>query len=645
MKLKTALMLAFVALTFIPILIISMLLYNSGYNLTTESYTQNLTESVKVQTDYISQTMQDNMLSDYKVAKSIGDFIENGNFSKSNINNEILSILQNYLSTSEDKVSVCILADKNQQPVYTMGDNRDIKGIASILESKEAADKQVLDEFLLRNNEYSIGMITPIYNSKNEYSGSFISIYNKSYIFKIISSYYEVANTASYICRDNGEVIDGRGEMSDEHKPLIEDAFKSEKNIDDAVITLDGESGKSYAYCKSIENLPWYLVGVVGRSEITSFMNQFIWVYILIALVILVADIILAILFSQRVVAPINGLIQVIEHYPESIINSNDEKSKEKGYFETRYLKTKFLKLMKDIILAQHNFEGMLQLYQSGAMGDIHIDIDVKEQTIHSNSTVFENLIQQVKVRDGACVVERFTNCFCEKDQILLMEALEDMRDRHLSVIFENVIYTPFMQQSWYNAVIMPTYDQNRLSRLLIQLRNISNFKEQEIQSKEKANRDPLTKLYNRAGLEEYVNKVVQQNQGATSHCLLFIDMNYFKMVNDNFGHHAGDQLLCSIAEILKNHTRDTDIVARIGGDEFVIFMENVNESVAQNKKAELEKSLVFPYSTETTTFEVSASLGVAVWNQPSDETLEQLLNRADEHMYNAKREFKLNKA
>lgn len=122
MKLKNMLILVFVTLTFIPIVIISILLYKSGYDVSKQSYTRNLTESITVQADYISQTIENNMISDYR-------FVKHNNFSSQG--NEVISpeyqeelhvAFQRYLQEAEDKIAVCFLLNQDNTPVYTIGE-------------------------------------------------------------------------------------------------------------------------------------------------------------------------------------------------------------------------------------------------------------------------------------------------------------------------------------------------------------------------------------------------------------------------------------------------------------------------------------------------------------------------------------------
>lgn len=631
MKLKSILMMILMALTIIPITIVSLLLYKSGFELSKESYQRNLVESLNVQSDYISQAIESNMISDYRFARKgiTAAFGENDLFAE----------FTSYLSAAEDKIAVCVLFDPQETVIYAIGEKEMVDTVCGQLSDLPEASGQSIQEFRWEDGSYSLGIVTPVWD-KNDYLGCLVSVYDKSYIFKIISSYYEIADSSTYICRENGDIISARSMQNEEHTAvgsvLREQALSGEGVLE---VKLDGMT--LTGYYKNIHNTPWYLSGFVDNERIYSFANQFLTAYIIVLVFVLAVDILLGFYFSHRVVKPINSLIQIIERYQNDLNSDQIDSGEAHGYVETTYLRDKFLALMKKIHLTQHNFTGIYQLYESSDMGDTNIDIDVVGQTITSNKDVFQRLMNEVSVPEGACIVETFTHCFCDKDQRLMMKRFEQMRDEHLSAMQETEIYTPYLDGKWYHTLIVPMYENDRLSRLFIQLRDISGLKKQEIKSSEQANHDTLTGLNNRSGFTSRVSSVLQSDDEASVHGLLFIDMNYFKMVNDNFGHNAGDDLLCTVAKALLDTTRPEDIVSRFGGDEFAVFLPNVTEEALSKVEQRLKECLVYPFQSEQVSFVVSASIGSSLWRQDSTDTLEMILRQADAAMYKAKREFK----
>lgn len=642
MKLKNLLVLAFLLLTFIPTSISLFLLYQSGLNLSKESYTRNLEESITVQADYISQTIENNMISDNRFANKVLTLPPGSNFTEYIQDEKLFTAFQSYLESSEDKITISILMDSSGTPLYTIGEKNVLDTVMTQLPDLSDSKKQKITEFVLSDNTYSLGIITPVHDSSDIYLGSLISIYDESYIFKIISSYYEIADASTYICRNNGEIISFRGPSTESRNASVENALSKVDFSKYGVINTPIDSEQISGYYKNIYMSPWYLVGFIDHSLLYSFTNKFVLAYMVIIAVVLILGIALAYLFSRKVVAPINHLIKMMDSYQTNITGNELPPLQKNGYYETQYLQTKFLDLMKRILLVQHNFQGIYQLYESNNMGDTNIEIDVMNQTAHSNKEAFQDLMDQLVLPPEACVVERFTNCFCKKDQQILMDMFVNMRDEHLSITSETEIYTPYLGEKWFHSLVVPMYDQKRLSKLFVQLRDVTNFKKQELESSEKARKDPLTELNNRSGFLSAVNSILQNKENPlASHGLLFIDMDYFKLVNDNFGHSEGDRLLCAISSTLLSTIRPTDIASRFGGDEFAIFLPYTTPEATESVKAALSKALIYPYQTKDGAFVVSASIGVSIWSHSDPHSLENLIHLADTSMYQSKRNFK----
>jgi diguanylate cyclase (GGDEF)-like protein len=150
---------------------------------------------------------------------------------------------------------------------------------------------------------------------------------------------------------------------------------------------------------------------------------------------------------------------------------------------------------------------------------------------------------------------------------------------------------------------------------------------------------DPLTQTFNRRGFERALARslaYLKRYQAAAA--LVFVDLDEFKSVNDRHGHAAGDAVLKAVSTAVQREVRASDIVARIGGDEFVVLLWNTTESEALSKAAALERAIyATPVRWGVSTMVVGASAGVAVIG-PLD-TAADALARADQAMYARKME------
>ena len=149
------------------------------------------------------------------------------------------------------------------------------------------------------------------------------------------------------------------------------------------------------------------------------------------------------------------------------------------------------------------------------------------------------------------------------------------------------------------------------------------------------AHYDMLTGLANRVLLTEKLKQSIKKaKQNKTQLTLLFIDINKFKAINDSFGHHVGDKVLKEIAHRLKKTIREEDTIARFGGDEFIIVLENTKNT--SDLKYKIQNALNEPLIINTHSLTITCRIGISTYPNDAD-TLDKLLNDADKKMYKEK--------
>ncbi len=164
-------------------------------------------------------------------------------------------------------------------------------------------------------------------------------------------------------------------------------------------------------------------------------------------------------------------------------------------------------------------------------------------------------------------------------------------------------------------------------------------------QYKERSQRDALTGLYNVRSFDYFYNLMIEKAKNEKEHCAVcIIDIDYFKQINDEYGHPAGDEVLKQLAMLLKKLMRGGDIVSRNGGEEFSILLEKCNLKQAQEVACRIRMaveghSFTLPSKKE---INLTVSIGVASYNGRTNDT-EKLYQEADDALYKAKQEGRNN--
>jgi diguanylate cyclase (GGDEF)-like protein/PAS domain S-box-containing protein len=155
---------------------------------------------------------------------------------------------------------------------------------------------------------------------------------------------------------------------------------------------------------------------------------------------------------------------------------------------------------------------------------------------------------------------------------------------------------------------------------------------------------DELTGLYNRRGWLELAKqglRLAQREKRPAA--VIFADLNGMKLINDHQGHEAGDLALCDTASLLRKACREVDVVARFGGDEFVVFALDFDLNGLSALRRRVKDALDELNASQVRPFRLSISIGAAFFTPDAPETIDELLDRADREMYEQKRARKQN--
>jgi diguanylate cyclase (GGDEF)-like protein len=145
---------------------------------------------------------------------------------------------------------------------------------------------------------------------------------------------------------------------------------------------------------------------------------------------------------------------------------------------------------------------------------------------------------------------------------------------------------------------------------------------------------DPLTQIPNRRSLDDFLERTFET---CDKFCVFFIDIDFFKKVNDTYGHDAGDLVLVHLSDILKKQFRTTDFVGRYGGEEFVAILPDATLDIASNISERLLRTVEStPATTTKTVINLTISIGISS-RLPEDSSYHDVLKRGDQALYAAK--------
>ena len=220
-----------------------------------------------------------------------------------------------------------------------------------------------------------------------------------------------------------------------------------------------------------------------------------------------------------------------------------------------------------------------------------------------------------------------------------VMIAIRDAEKKGHSLGRQIHIQTPEGRQ-WFELSISIKHNEDTADTFIVLSRNITDRKKLETDLLHLSKHDPLTNLYNRRVLEERLSKDIQRASRykvALSICML--DIDYFKKVNDTYGHQIGDMVLKQLSSLIKSALRTTDYTARYGGEEFLIILPDTPLSSAKEFAQRLRKQVEkMPIELEDKKIiNITVSIGLSAFIQETS-SLDALINSADLAMYQAKK-------
>lgn len=231
-----------------------------------------------------------------------------------------------------------------------------------------------------------------------------------------------------------------------------------------------------------------------------------------------------------------------------------------------------------------------------------------------------------------------------DRERVKETFSVNGLLDMFRSGVYDSVIQYVRLdengEESWVESEVHLEEDvESKDVIALVFVRNINDVKLKEMKLTAQATQDPLTKIYNRSsGIERIKSILAQRKEGYGA--LILIDIDDFKSVNDTMGHTIGDLVLMDVARIISNHVYDRDVVCRLGGDEFLVFLVDIPRETIGRNAAKLVEKLNLSYEKGGMAKKISASMGIAVVPEHGTD-FQTLYEKADIALYKVKNSTK----
>ncbi len=264
--------------------------------------------------------------------------------------------------------------------------------------------------------------------------------------------------------------------------------------------------------------------------------------------------------------------------------------------------------------------------------------LSIEPDNVFIFSSVNKSFLTATGLSEEQVIGKRVENVIPESSHALVLSKYKEaMRDKK-TVRWEETSAYPSGVKIGEVTITPILNDEGYCTNLIGTVHDITERKHAEEKMLHMAYHDPLTGLPNRSLMIDRLNQVLarkKRQNGITA--ILFLDLDRFKLINDTFGHIKGDELLKEVSERLKKNTRDADTVARQGGDEFIVVVQDIN-SIEDKTKVASRYLIAFedPFHLDGQALSVKVSIGISIY--PNDgEDADALLKNADIALYEAK--------
>lgn len=533
--------------------------------------------------------------------------------------------MQNYLDAYRQKYgydSVFLVSTKTNRYYHYHGldrvlekDNSENEWYYKFLNSKKEYDLKIdNDEVENANNEITVFINCRIKDENQLVIGVVGVGFRVKNLQALLAEYEEQYSIQTYLVNEDGIIEISSTETGYKQKSLFDnedflgiknDILKHEQIKQDFWYTSGNKKG--YMINRYIEKLNWYLLIDYDTSALQKNLNLQIFGALIVIILVITAVLII--------------ITKIVKKYNEEIIAMTQRYEKEHRDIFQETTQQLYQKIIE--IDLTHN-----------RLGNLETQEYFESLGVPKNTPYDEALRYVAKKQIKAEYQEGYIQTFLPENVLRCYEEGQE------SIVYDFMISDDGTHYYWMRITArIFTWEEDNSIRMFSYRQNIDEQKSQERKMLENLEHDHLSTLYNKKTTQDKIVAKMKHDPGRM-YAFFILDIDAFKLVNDRFGHAIGDKVIADFAHILKNQFRENDIVGRIGGDEFAVFVEAKSFEMLRQKAAKLVKVLHHNFVENDVTCPVSTSIGIAV--SPMDgKDFETLYRHADKALYQTKKKGK----
>lgn len=272
---------------------------------------------------------------------------------------------------------------------------------------------------------------------------------------------------------------------------------------------------------------------------------------------------------------------------------------------------------------------------------DVIFEWDINNDLMYHSSTFFEKFGYELPEKNYFNTVLK-TDIYFEDDKPKVIKFMDLIRNGSSYAEEEFRIKNKYKKYIWCRIKATVIFDSMYSPiRAIGIISDIDNYKKENAILTEKAQKDLLTGIYNKITSQTLIEDYIKNEGKNGCHALFVIDIDNFKNINDSFGHLFGDEVLSKISSKIQNNFREYDILGRIGGDEFIIFLKDISSNKLVEKKAKKIINIFHNISEKKTiNYKITGSIGISLYPNNGNNFTE-LFNKADTALYSSKNKGK----